>query len=71
LSGLAHLRPVARQRRATACTSAARLAKYLPGKKTTSTPVKIGLIDSESSSPVAEPSTGDAAVPRVPASSGS
>ena len=38
------------------------LAKFLPGKKATGTPVKIGLINNEGSSPVAEPSTGDAAV---------
>ncbi len=46
---------------ASAATSAD-LAKYLPGKKATGTPVKIGLINNEGSSPVAEPSTGDAAV---------
>jgi branched-chain amino acid transport system substrate-binding protein len=46
---------------AAAATSAG-LAKYLPGKKATGTPVKIGLINNEGSSPVAEPSTGDAAV---------
>ena len=38
------------------------LSAYLPGKKATGTPVKIGLINNEGSSPVAEPSTGDAAV---------
>jgi branched-chain amino acid transport system substrate-binding protein len=43
-------------------TSAAGLAKFLPGKKATGTPVKVGLINNEGSSPVAEPSTGDAAV---------
>jgi branched-chain amino acid transport system substrate-binding protein len=40
----------------------AALATYLPGKKATGTPVKIGLINNEGSSPVAEPATGDAAV---------
>jgi branched-chain amino acid transport system substrate-binding protein len=43
-------------------TSAAGLAKFLPGKKAAGTPVKVGLINNEGSSPVAEPSTGDAAV---------
>jgi branched-chain amino acid transport system substrate-binding protein len=47
---------------ATAAAAPADLAKYLPGKKATGTPVKIGLINNEGSSPVAEPSTGDAAV---------
>jgi branched-chain amino acid transport system substrate-binding protein len=47
---------------ASAATTAAGLAKYLPGKKASGTPVKIGLINNEGSSPVAEPSTGDAAV---------
>jgi branched-chain amino acid transport system substrate-binding protein len=47
---------------ATTGASAAGLTKYLPGKKATGTPVKIGLINNEGSSPVAEPSTGDAAV---------
>ena len=47
---------------AAAATSAGLSAKYLPGKKATGTPVKIGLINNEGSSPVAEPSTGDAAV---------
>jgi branched-chain amino acid transport system substrate-binding protein len=46
---------------AAAATSAG-LSKYLPGKKAAGTPVKIGLINNEGSSPVAEPSTGDAAV---------
>src|SRR6202020_8125 len=46
---------------ASAATTSAGLAKYLPGKKATGTPVKIGLINNEGSSPVAEPSTGDAA----------
>jgi branched-chain amino acid transport system substrate-binding protein len=45
-----------------AAASSAGLAKYLPGKKAAGTPVKIGLINNEGSSPVAEPSTGDAAV---------
>jgi len=40
----------------------AAIAQYLPGKKATGTPVKVGLINNEGSSPVAEPSTGDAAV---------
>lgn len=40
----------------------AALASYFPGKKASGTPVKIGLINNEGSSPVAEPSTGDAAV---------
>jgi branched-chain amino acid transport system substrate-binding protein len=40
----------------------AALSAYFPGKKATGTPVKIGLINNEGSSPVAEPSTGDAAV---------
>ena len=44
-----------------ASTSAA-LAPFLLGKKATGTPVKIGLINNEGSSPVAEPTTGDAAV---------
>jgi branched-chain amino acid transport system substrate-binding protein len=47
---------------ASAATTSAELAKYLPGKKATGTPVKVGLINNEGSSPVAEPSTGDAAV---------
>jgi branched-chain amino acid transport system substrate-binding protein len=47
---------------ASAGTSTAGLAKYLPGDKATGTPVKVGLINNEGSSPVAEPSTGDAAV---------
>jgi branched-chain amino acid transport system substrate-binding protein len=47
---------------ASAATTSADLAKYLPGKKASGTPVKIGLINNEGSSPVAEPSTGDAAV---------
>jgi branched-chain amino acid transport system substrate-binding protein len=38
------------------------LSAYLPGKKATGTPVKIGLINNEGSSPTAEPSLGDAAV---------
>jgi len=40
----------------------AALKAYFPGKKATGTPVKVGLINNEGSSPVAEPSTGDAAV---------
>jgi branched-chain amino acid transport system substrate-binding protein len=40
----------------------AALTPYLPGKKATGTPVKIGLINNEGSSPTAEPSLGDAAV---------
>lgn len=40
----------------------AALSPFLPGKKATGTPVKIGLINNEGSSPVAEPATGDAAV---------
>jgi len=40
----------------------ASLSAYFPGKRATGTPVKIGLINNEGSSPVAEPSTGDAAV---------
>jgi branched-chain amino acid transport system substrate-binding protein len=47
---------------ASAATTSASLAKFLPGKKASGTPVKIGLINNEGSSPVAEPSTGDAAV---------
>src|ERR1700727_2791393 len=46
---------------AAAATSAG-LAKYLPGKRATGTPVKIGWINNEGSSPVPEPATGDAAV---------
>src|SRR6516225_7762607 len=40
----------------------AALKADFPGKKATGTPVKVGLINNEGSSPVAEPSTGDAAV---------
>jgi branched-chain amino acid transport system substrate-binding protein len=40
----------------------AALSAFLPGKKATGTPIKIGLINNEGSSPVAEPATGDAAV---------
>ena len=47
---------------AATATAPADLSSYLPGKKATGTPVKIGLINNEGSSPVAEPSTGDAAV---------
>ena len=53
---------VRRRGTASAATTSAGLAKYLPGKKATGTPVKVGLINNEGSSPVAEPSTGDAAV---------
>jgi branched-chain amino acid transport system substrate-binding protein len=42
--------------------STAGLSQFLLGKKASGTPVKIGLINNEGSSPVAEPSTGDAAV---------
>jgi branched-chain amino acid transport system substrate-binding protein len=42
--------------------SAAGLSAYLPGKKATGTPVKVGLINNEGSSPQSEPSVGDAAV---------
>jgi branched-chain amino acid transport system substrate-binding protein len=42
--------------------SSAALAPYLPGKKATGAPVKIGLINNEGSSPAASPSVGDAAV---------
>ena len=41
--------------------SAAGLSAYLPGKKATGTPVKVGLINNEGSSPQSEPSVGDAA----------
>ena len=40
----------------------AALSAYFPGKKAAGTPVKIGLINNEGSSPTAEPSLGDAAV---------
>lgn len=43
-------------------TPPAALSSYFPGKKATGTPVKIGLINNEGSSPTAEPSLGDAAV---------
>jgi branched-chain amino acid transport system substrate-binding protein len=43
-------------------TPPAALSAYFPGKKATGTPVKIGLINNEGSSPTAEPSLGDAAV---------
>ncbi|MGH3248751.1 MAG: ABC transporter substrate-binding protein [Trebonia sp.] len=46
----------------TSSASSAGLAAYLPGKKASGTPVKIGLINNEGSSPTAEPSLGDAAV---------
>ena len=42
--------------------STAAISAFLPGRKATGTPVKIGLINNEGSSPVASPSTGDAAV---------
>jgi branched-chain amino acid transport system substrate-binding protein len=42
--------------------STAGLSQFLPGKKATGTPVKIGLINDEGSSPSAQPATGDAAV---------
>jgi len=42
--------------------SAAGLSAYLPGKKAAGTPVKVGLINNEGSSPQSEPSVGDAAV---------
>jgi len=41
--------------------SAAGLSAYLPGKKAAGTPVKVGLINNEGSSPQSEPSVGDAA----------
>jgi branched-chain amino acid transport system substrate-binding protein len=41
--------------------SAAGLSAYLPGKQATGTPVKVGLINNEGSSPQSEPSVGDAA----------
>ena len=47
---------------ASTASAPAALAPFLLGKKATGTPVKIGLINNEGSSPVAEPSTGDAAV---------
>jgi branched-chain amino acid transport system substrate-binding protein len=47
---------------ASSSSSSAALAPYLPGKKATGTPVKIGLINNEGSSPAASPSVGDAAV---------
>jgi branched-chain amino acid transport system substrate-binding protein len=47
---------------AEASTPPAALSAYLPGKEATGTPVKIGLINNEGSSPTAEPSLGDAAV---------
>jgi branched-chain amino acid transport system substrate-binding protein len=42
--------------------STAGLSAYLPGKVATGTPVKVGLINNEGSSPQSEPSVGDAAV---------
>jgi branched-chain amino acid transport system substrate-binding protein len=47
---------------AASATAPADLSAYLPGKKAAGSPVKIGLINNEGSSPAAEPSTGDAAV---------
>jgi branched-chain amino acid transport system substrate-binding protein len=47
---------------ASSTSASAALAPFLLGKKATGTPVKIGLINNEGSSPVAEPATGDAAV---------
>ncbi|HEX3714739.1 MAG TPA: ABC transporter substrate-binding protein [Trebonia sp.] len=46
---------------AATAASAAGLSAYLPGKKATGTPVKVGLINNEGSSPQSEPSVGDAA----------
>ncbi len=43
-------------------SASAALAPFLQGKKATGTAVKIGLINNEGSSAVAEPTTGDAAV---------
>jgi len=43
-------------------SASAALAPFLQGKKATGAPVKIGLINNEGSSAVAEPTTGDAAV---------
>ena len=42
--------------------STAGLSAYLPGKVASGTPVKVGLINHEGSSPQSEPSVGDAAV---------
>lgn len=39
----------------------AAIASYFPGKKASGTPVKVGLINNEGSSPQSEPSVGDAA----------
>lgn len=47
---------------ASSATASAALKPYLPGKKAAGTPVKIGLINDEGSSPTAEPAVGDAAV---------
>jgi branched-chain amino acid transport system substrate-binding protein len=47
---------------ASSSTPSAALSAFLPGKKATGTPVKIGLINNEGSSATAEPSLGDAAV---------
>ena len=47
---------------AASASAPAALSPFLLGKKATGTPVKIGLINNEGSSAVAEPTTGDAAV---------
>lgn len=47
---------------ASASSPPAALSGFFPGTKATGTPVKIGLINNEGSSPTAEPSLGDAAV---------
>jgi len=47
---------------AASSSAPAALSQFLLGKKATGTPVKIGLINNEGSSAVAEPTTGDAAV---------
>src|SRR5579872_4 len=47
---------------AASASAPAALSPFLLGKKATGTPVKIGLINNEGSSAVAEPATGDAAV---------
>jgi branched-chain amino acid transport system substrate-binding protein len=47
---------------ASSASAPAALSPFLQGKKATGTPVKIGLINNEGSSPAAEPATGDAAV---------
>jgi len=45
-----------------AAASTAGLSAYLPGKKATGTPVLVGLINNEGSSPQSQPAVGDAAV---------